>query len=127
MSSLVLIKKLLNDQDGVVVCNPVNHNGAPGFPVSDINITQLEAITCIVNTHDLLLQLLLMLADRPSPFRCTSFGIFILQLGAAESAESIEFLIDYVGYAQASSHTIKERASSYTVLQTMDSGQLGLL
>lgn len=47
VSSLVLIKKLLNDQDGVVVCNPVNHNGAPGFPVSDINTTQLEAITCI--------------------------------------------------------------------------------
>lgn len=39
VSSLVLINKLLNDQDGVVLSNPVNRNGSPGFPVSDINIT----------------------------------------------------------------------------------------
>lgn len=39
VSSLVLIDELLNDQDDVVLCNLVNCNGSPGFPVSDINIT----------------------------------------------------------------------------------------
>lgn len=51
-----------------------------------------------VNTHDLLLQLLLVIVDRPLPFRCTLFRFFGFRLGATESTESTNFLINYVGY-----------------------------